>query len=255
MKISDSTNSVRGQGCVVYLGLYHEFARLAMVKHAWSQHDKENYKATGIPPLFVGMIPSETEMVTFSSLTTRFRSGYAPDEGTFADVRGYVRGSPCLLVVTTYADELCHLTAQRWVIPSAYMPQFQVFYERGNQVKLDNPNNKSKDAAGRLKLLLAGGISIGRFTTADEDLHTTIYSFLKQKTTTIGIDAVEVEDTKPYLKTVGEYKRLGEQNFHQILRGNLPPKIAAIEDDAGVEAYEDGGETRNARGSAEEDDD
>jgi hypothetical protein len=66
---------------------------------------------------------------------------------------------------------------------------------------------------------------------------------------------VEVEDTKPYLKTVGEYKRLGEQDFHQILRGNLPPKIAAIEDDAGVEAYEDGGETRNARGSAEEDDD
>ena len=221
-----------------------------MVQHVWSPCDKEHYLATGQPPLFVGMLPSETKMVIFAAITTTFRDRYAPKEPAVTNVQRYIQASPCLLVVSSFANELCHATPQRWVIPSVHMPKFHAWQQKVKQDKLNKPEMKDVDDKKRLLLLLEGGISIARFVTGREDLRATILSFLDRAATTVGLGKIEVEDTQPYLRTVGEYKRLGELNFHRILRG-----AQGLRQSATATGGEDGQETdEEAEDDGDEDD-
>lgn len=151
-------------------------------------------------------------MVTLNVMNSKWRASYVPQEGTGMDVQEYLEGSPCLVVITAYSYEDGHDTVQRWVVPSEFMPKLQL----GNM----KTGTKGKF---RTELLLENKMSIGRWVTREHELHETLFGFsTTNPTAAIGSGKVPVNPA-PYLRQVGEYKRIAEYEFDRIVSGVRKP--------------------------------
>lgn len=123
------------------------------------------------------------------------------------DVQGYLDASPCLVAITGLSIEGGHDTVQRWLVPTEFMPK----------IHIGNIKQSNKPGMCRTELFLENKISIGRLVTREERLHETLLGFFTTNpTTAVGIGKVPVNPA-PYLRQVGEYKRLAESEFDRIL--------------------------------------
>ncbi|KIY02418.1 uncharacterized protein Z520_02557 [Fonsecaea multimorphosa CBS 102226] len=188
-----------GKGCMIDLGKFHPFGRMAMIKYDWSEEEKECYDRTGKPPCWAGMLPSATPMVTLCSQWNSWRSGYAPVEGTVAQVELYRTAHPCLVACSALPTELAHMAVQQWIVPSEFMPMIQI----GDLI----------GEGRRAPLILKGQHDIEEFIVTQGSLHATVYEFFSGKDTIhIGFHQVPVKP-RAYLKTIRDYKTVGEQKF------------------------------------------
>ncbi|KAJ9502666.1 hypothetical protein H2202_001788 [Exophiala xenobiotica] len=191
----------KGQGCMIDLAKFHPMGRIAMVRWNWSKADEERYDRTGKPPCSTGMLGSSVPMVVVCNNRTRWMFDYAPEECTVGQVEHYRNAHPCIAVLSSLPKELAHLTVQRWVVPSEFMPMVQV--------------GDLKAASSKAPLIMEGQHDIEQFIVTEANLHHTIYEFLSGKDLIhVGFYAVAV-NPKDYLKTIGRYKEVGKSKFEE----------------------------------------
>ncbi|KAK5055139.1 hypothetical protein LTR84_012887 [Exophiala bonariae] len=192
-----------GMGCMIDLGKWHPFGRMAMVQWCWSEEEKGVYDRTGKPPCWTGMLPSTTLMVTLCSQWSRWRLGYAPNEGSRGEVQAYLTAHPCIVVCSSLVKEEAHKLLHRWVVPSEFMPPVHV-----GELRKDNRMRKGP-------LFLEQGHGIEEFVVAEAELHRNILQFFNgEESIQIGLGAVVIKQPRSYLKTIGDYKKRAEADFN-----------------------------------------
>lgn len=199
----------RGSGCVLDLGRNHPMGSIGFIRYEWTDLDKEVYDNKGLPPQWAGKLGNAVPMITLHIQFARWRHANAPLEGTPGEFTDYREAHPCIVVCTAFDRELTHLQSQRWIVPSEFMPEAHVGEAR-------EPKGGRK-----AELFLRDKLDIERLLVNDADLHDTLLKFLcGQDRTTIGYGNVEVQ-TKAYLKTVGDYKKISDRKFNVCVSGKF----------------------------------
>lgn len=178
-----------------------------MVPYAWTENDKEKFDRKGYPPVWFGMLPSNTPMVAMLTQRIHWSYGnYAPPEPTPVDVARKAAAPPCLLVCAPLPREIGERVVERWIIPSLYTLNVHLGAVRG-------------DDKAACPMILKDKTAIDNFLVPEERLYDNIYAFLKgDATIKIGLGEIKIEPDV-YLSNVGHAKEIGEVEFAKMVRG------------------------------------
>lgn len=192
------------------LGQSHPFGQFAMVRYTWTDRDKSDFDDYSRPPCWIGMLDSNVPMVTMLTQNIRWGQGhYAPFEPPPSEVARQAAAPPCLLIGTPLPREFGERTAYRWVVPSEFFSKVHV-----GRIKFGASHSHQA-----MPMILAGQTDIENFIVNEEDLYDAIYPFVQGNSTIkMGLGQIEIS-TKGYIRTVGQFKHVGEAEFAKVVKG------------------------------------